>query len=175
MNDQDLLRDALEAEAEAQRALLAGDTATASARFLEAAEHYRRSWERAGKTAYGRLVGMLKATILGGGDVHEAAGYARRQVTDPASPTAWYVCGLAAAIRHDAGVMRNAASGMRPGGPAFGRAADVLAALAEMDVGAAHTAIQAIHADFAERDEHLTGVPIADTALMFERLAPPAP
>jgi hypothetical protein len=175
VNDQELLAEALAAEAEAQRALLTADDATASRRFLDAAEHYRRSWERASKTSYGRLVGMLKATILGGGDVHEAAGYARRQIADPSSPTAWYVCGLAAAIRHDAGVMRNAAAGMRPGGEAFGRAADVLAALAELDAAAAHRAIQAIHADFAGRDHHLTGVAIADTALMFERLAPPAP
>ena len=175
MNDQELLAAALAAEAEAQRALLAGDAATASARFVDAAEQYRRSWEKASKSSFGRLVGMLKATILGGGDVHEAAGYARRQIADPSSPTAWYVCGLAAAIRHDAGVMRNAATGMRPGGPAFQRAADVLAALAELDVAAAHEAIRAIHADFAARDHHLTGVVIADTALMFERLAPPAP
>jgi hypothetical protein len=175
MNDQDLLRDALEAEAEAQRALLGDDDGTASRRFLDAAERYRRSWEQAGETAYGRLVGMLKATILGGGDVQEAAAYARGQVADPSSPTAWYVCGLAAAIRHDASVMRTAAAGMRPGGPAFARAADVLAALAERDAAAAHAAIAAIHADFAGRDQHLTGVPIADTALMFERLAPPAP
>jgi hypothetical protein len=31
--------------------------------------------------------------------------------------------------------------------------------------------VRAIVADFEQRDEHLTGVPIADTALMLERLA----
>jgi hypothetical protein len=31
--------------------------------------------------------------------------------------------------------------------------------------------VAAIVADFEGRDEHLTGVPIADTALMLERLA----
>jgi hypothetical protein len=31
--------------------------------------------------------------------------------------------------------------------------------------------VDAIVADFEGRDEHLTGVPIADTALMLERLA----
>ena len=32
-------------------------------------------------------------------------------------------------------------------------------------------AVRAIVADFESRDEHLTGVPVADTALMLERLA----
>jgi hypothetical protein len=32
-------------------------------------------------------------------------------------------------------------------------------------------AVAAIVADFESRSEHLTGVPIADTALMLERLA----
>ena len=86
MNDKDLLRDALDLEATAHRALLDGDDGDAATAFLDAADCYRRSWESAAPAAYGRLVGMLKATILGGGDVHEAANYARRAIADPASP-----------------------------------------------------------------------------------------
>jgi hypothetical protein len=51
------------------------------------------------------------------------------------------------------------------------RAADAIAALAARDVAGYGDAIRAIVADFEGRDEHLTGVPIADTALMLERLA----
>ena len=39
------------------------------------------------------------------------------------------------------------------------------------DTAAYRAAVDAIVADFAARSEHLTGVPIADTALMLERLA----
>jgi hypothetical protein len=60
---------------------------------------------------------------------------------------------------------------MREGSPAFGRAADAIAALAGGDGEGYAAAVRAIVADFEGRDEHLTGVPIADTALMLERLA----
>ena len=60
---------------------------------------------------------------------------------------------------------------MREGSPAFGRAADAIEALADGDGERYAAAVRAIVADFEARDEHLTGVPIADTALMLERLA----
>ncbi len=62
---------------------------------------------------------------------------------------------------------------MRAGSPAFGRAADAVEALAARDREAYSGAVRAIVADFEGRDEHLTGVPVADTALMLERLAEP--
>ena len=62
---------------------------------------------------------------------------------------------------------------MRAGSPAFGRAADAIEALAGGDAEAYAAAVRAIVADFEAREEHLTGVPVADTALMLERLAEP--
>ena len=62
---------------------------------------------------------------------------------------------------------------MRGASPAFHRAADAIAALVAGDQGGFADAIATIVADFEGRDEHLTGVPIADTALMLERLAEP--
>ena len=62
---------------------------------------------------------------------------------------------------------------MREGSPAFGRAADAIAALAAGDADAYASAVRAIVSDFEGREEHLTGVPVADTALMLERLAEP--
>jgi hypothetical protein len=67
----------------------------------------------------------------------------------------------------------SAAEGMRAGSQAFGRAADAIEALAGGDAGAYEAAVRAIVADFEGRSEHLTGVPIADTALMLERFAEP--
>ena len=55
--------------------------------------------------------------------------------------------------------------------PALRRAADAIEALAAADRDAYTGAVHAIVADFETRESHLTGVPIADTALMFERLA----
>ncbi|MDX6628451.1 MAG: hypothetical protein QOH00_697, partial [Gaiellales bacterium] len=46
-----------------------------------------------------------------------------------------------------------------------------LAALARRDERAYAKALHAVIADFEARDLHLTGVPIADTALVLERLA----
>jgi uncharacterized protein len=60
---------------------------------------------------------------------------------------------------------------MLAGSEAFGRAAGAVAALARRDRQAYAGLVAAIVADFETRDEHLTGVPIADTALVLERLA----
>jgi hypothetical protein len=62
---------------------------------------------------------------------------------------------------------------MREGGDAFARAAEALDALAARDRARYGAAVAAIVADFEGRDAHLTGVPIADTALMLEALAAP--
>ncbi len=62
---------------------------------------------------------------------------------------------------------------MRAGDEAFGRTADALAALVHGDRDAYAAAVAAIVADFAAREDHLTGVAFADTAVMLERLAAP--
>jgi hypothetical protein len=167
----DLLLDALAAEADAHRSLLAGDEAAGRAGLAEAARRYRASWEVAPPASYGRLVGMLKAAVLAGEGADEAA-YVRAALADaPASPTASYALAVAALVAgDDAGAFR-AAEGMRAGDAAFRRAADAIAALAAEDVTAYEIAVRAIVLDFEGRAAHLTGVPIADTALMLERLA----
>ena len=67
----------------------------------------------------------------------------------------------------------SAVARMREGGEAFARTADAIVALARGDGEAYTTAVTAIVEDFAARESHLTGVPIADTAVMLERLARP--
>jgi hypothetical protein len=64
-----------------------------------------------------------------------------------------------------------AAEGMRTGGDAFERTADALAALARRDRERYGQAVRAIVADFEARERHLTGVAIADTALVLQALA----
>ena len=60
---------------------------------------------------------------------------------------------------------------MEPRGEAFERTATALRALADRDADGYAAALTAIEADFASRDDHLTGVAIADTAVMLEVIA----
>ncbi len=167
----DLLLEALDAEAGAQRALMAGDTESARPMFEAASRRYRASFECAPPASYGRLVGMLKAAVIAG-DASDAADYARTAVegAEP-TPTASYVRALVALIGGDDPLAEDAAAPMRAGDAAFGRAADVVEALARRDDGGYRDACAAIVADFEGRQDHLTGVPIADTAVMFEAFA----
>jgi hypothetical protein len=169
----DLLARAIAAEADAQRALLDGERDRAAAGFRAAADAYRASWEVAPPRSYGRLVGMLKAAVLSG-DAHADATYARRALGDAAdSPASAYALAIAALAGGDDGLAARAAEGMRGGSDAFDRTADAIAALSARDEEAYAAAIAAIVRSFETRDEHLTGVAIADTALMLDALAEP--
>jgi hypothetical protein len=169
---QRLLTEAIEREGEAQRHLIDGDLAGARANFREASELYRRSWEAAHARAFGRLVGMLKAAVLAGGGLTEAC-YARAALADadPGSATANYARAIAALIVGDDADATACAGGMDTGGEAFARTAEAIAALASHDEARYGDALEAIVRDFEQRSEHLTGVAIADTALMLESLA----
>ena len=168
---QEQLRGALAAESEAHRLLLAGRGDDAQPRLREAADLYRRSWEGAGGRSFGRLIGMLKAAILAGGG-SDTASYVRDALgTSGDSPASWYALALAALVEGDDPLAATAAERMRLGSEAFARTADAIAALAERDGARYGQALGAIVADFEQREEHLTGVAIADTALVLERLA----
>jgi hypothetical protein len=169
---QRLLTEAIEREGEAQRQLLDGHSDAASAEFAAASELYRESWEAAHVRAFGRLVGMLKAAVLAGGGLAEA-DYVRAALADADadSATANYARAIAAVIEGDDDAAQAWAGRLRDAPDAFGRTGEALAALAAHDVAAYATALEAIVRDFERRSDHLTGVAIADTALMLEVLA----
>ena len=167
----DLLRQAIALEARAQRALLAGEETAAAEALLESSRLYRESWELASPTSYGRLIGMLKAAVIAG-DAGSAAAYARTQLPDPVeTPPASYALAIVALVERDDATARAASARMRSGSPPFVRAAEAIDGLAERDHDRYAAALGAIIEDFEGREEHLTGVPIADTAIMLERLA----
>ena len=87
------------------------------------------------------------------------------------SPVASYVRAVAAVILEDDDAVPALAARMEPRGEAFERTAAALRALAARDAGAYAAALTAIEADFAARSDHLTGVAIADTAVMLELIA----
>lgn len=165
------LAKALVHESEAQRLLLAGEAEAAAVRFRKAADHYKRSWQLAAPTSYGRLIGMTKAAILAGGGEEEGR-YALKELeaVEELTPTAAYALSIASLA---AGLDPEAArylAVVERGGPQFERAARAIAAICNRDQPAFEGALKAIVADFEARSTHLTGVPIADTALMFQRL-----
>ena len=167
----ELMTEALALEADGQRKLLARDEDGARDDLRLASDRYRASWEAAPPGAFGRLVGMLKAAVLAG-DAQTAAAYVHAAVDDPPpSPTSGYALAIAGLVHGDDGLAARAAEAMRGDSGAFDRTADAILALAERDKLAYENALGAIVEDFAARDEHLTGVPIADTAAMLERLA----
>jgi hypothetical protein len=170
---QELLTEAVRRDGEGQAALLAGDREAARSAFSAAAELYRQSWEVAPASAYGRVVGMLKSAVLAGGDAVAEARYARDALAeaDPESVTAAYALALAALILGEDDEAVACAGRMRPGGDAFVRTAEAIEAEALRDPGRFADALAAIVRDFEARTEHLTGVAIADTALVLAALA----
>jgi hypothetical protein len=115
---------------------------------------------------------MLKSAVLAGTGESEAASYARAELAaaDPDSVTAAYALALAALILGDDAQARAGAETMHTGGEAFARTAEAIAALAVGDAERYESGLAAIVRDFEARTEHLTGVAIADTALVLATL-----
>jgi len=169
---QELMTAAVERDGAGQQALLSGDRSAARRAFAEAVELYRQSWEVAPPTAYGRLVGMLKSAVLAGGGVPEARYVlAALPDADPQSSTASYARALAALILGADDEAQVWALRMGTATDAFGRTGQAIAAIAAHDDGRYAGALVAIVRDFEQRAEHLTGVAIADTALVLSELA----
>ena len=137
-----------------------------------AAELYRQSWDAAPPRAYGRLVGMLKSSVLAGGGGEEA-DYARAALVDadPESATANYAQAIAALIAGDDEDAQAWAARMSTRPTPSRRTGEAISALAAHDGARYAGALEAIVRDFERRSEHLTGVEIADTALMLDALA----
>ena len=115
----------------------------------------------------------LKSAVLAG-DAAEVAAWVRERLADACdSPTSCYALAVAALAAGDDALAGRAAAGMREGDGAFQRTADAIEALARGDAEGYRGAVTAIVRDFERREARLTGVPIADTALMLEALAEP--
>jgi hypothetical protein len=170
----ELMIAAIETEGRAHAALLAGDQEAVRTAYAKAVEQYRASWALAPPKSYGRLVGLLKAAVLAG-QADPAAAEVRAALDGDedaeGSPVASYVLAVAALIAGDDDEVAIRAARMEPRGEAFERTASALRALAARDDVAYANALAAIAMDFAARTDHLTGVPIADTAVMLELLA----
>jgi hypothetical protein len=162
----DLLDAGVAADGRAFRALLDGRPDEAHEALREAAALYRASWEAAPPRSYGRLVAHLKSAVLAG-DGDAAAAWVEGELDGACdSPTSCYALAVAALVRGDDALAARAAAAMAEGGDAFARAGVALGALAAGDAAAYRDAVAAIVRDFEGRDAHLTGVPVADTAML---------
>jgi hypothetical protein len=158
---------ALAAEQEAHEALLAGRPAAAA--YRRARDAYLASHAETGPRSWGRLIGGLKMAILAGDDIETIARRAVAEADGADGPAAAYARALAqVALGEQPDV-----AGLLDQGDAFARTGRALAALAAGDRGEYAAALREIVADFASRDRHLSGVAVADTALVLERLAEP--
>ena len=159
------LNAALAAEANAYRSLLAdGDAGDA---LRAARDAYLASHAETGPASWGRLLGALKMAILAGDGAGTIARQAVAETAAADSPAAAYVRAVALVVLGE----EPDVAPMLAAGDAFARTGRALAALASSDGAAYASALAEIVADFEARDRHLSGVAVADTALVLERLA----
>ena len=161
------LNAALAAEADAYRALLAGEDARPPLEY--ARDAYLASHAETGPRSWGRLLGALKMAILAGDGAEAIARQAAAEAREADSPASAYVRALARVTLGQAPDV----DAMLAAGEPFARTGRALAALAAGDRSGYAAALSDIVADFEARDQHLSGVAIADTALVLERLAEP--
>lgn len=166
MSAGDHLAEALAAEHDALAALVAGEPAREQ--LLRARDAYLASHAETGPQSWGRLIGGLKMAILAGDGEHAFAREALAETEgtegSPAAAYARALASVATGAQPDVGEMLEA-------GGAFERTGRALAALASHDGAAYAAALAEILIDFEARDQHLSGVAVADTALVLEQLA----
>ncbi len=159
------LEDAVQHEATAYRALLAGNPAHAE--LIAARDAYLRSHAHVRAESWGRLLGALKMAILARDGVEPVARRAIVETAEAQTPAAAY---LAALARTSLGETPHTEVLGQAGGT-FGTAAAALDALASGDTAAYSAAVRVMLADFEARESFLTGVRFADTVAVLETLA----
>jgi hypothetical protein len=144
-----------------------------SAEWLRrAARRYRESWADAPPGSWGRPIGAMKALLLAGDDASDAAGWALAAGAAGAeSPIGRYAAALALLVVGRDGDAAALAAGLTAREDFPRDVAAALAALAAGDAGAYAAAVESVLASFEERTDFLEDVPVADTALVLERLA----
>jgi hypothetical protein len=156
---------ALAAEREGHERLLVGADATDA--YRRARDAYLVSHAETGSRSWGRLIGALKMAVLADDGVEAVARQAVDETSDAEmSPAAAYARALGQAVLGETPEVGQ----MLAAGDAFERTGRALAALGADDAAGFEAAVREIRADFAERQQHLAGVEIADTAVVLERL-----
>jgi hypothetical protein len=154
--------------------LMAGDPASPTW-LMRAAERWRASWDAGTpRDAWGRPVGALKASLLAGDDAaaHTLAHWTLEldSATAP-SPIGRYAATLALLVLERWPEARHVAESLRERDDFPHDVADALAFVAAHDPVDYAQAVDSIVDSFETRTEYLEDVPVADTALVLDRLA----
>jgi hypothetical protein len=153
-------------------AAMAGRPDEARIWLLRAVERYRESYADAPPGSWGRPVAVLKALLLAGEPVGDAARWTLAEgAAVAASPIGRYAAALAHAALGEWGDVRVLADGLRSGGGFPPDVADALAFLAAGDAVGYAGAVESVLASFEARDEYLEDVAVADTVLVLQALA----
>jgi hypothetical protein len=151
--------------------LMAGDREGSAEWLRRSAERYRESWDEGGATdAWGRLIGAMKALLIGREGASAAAHWALDAgAANAESPIGRYAGVLALLVLgrdEEAGALVATLADEFPRD-----VAEALAALASHDAEGYRAAVASIRRSFETRDDFLENVPVPDTALAFDALA----
>lgn len=154
--------------------LMLGDKDAAAKRLHDAADTYLASYADAPPGSWGRLIAMMKASILAE-DWPAAEEPARKTLDEGALESATPIGAYAAALAlltlgraEDARLPANTLRGRDDFPPAV---ADAVATLAAEDTAGYAIAVEDVLESFEQRDEYLEDVPVADTVLVLQALA----
>jgi hypothetical protein len=154
--------------------LMLGDGEAAAKRFQDAAGTYLASYADAPPGSWGRLIAMMKASILAE-DWAAAEEYASRTLEegalDSASPIGAYAAALALLTLGRDEDARRPAITLRDRDDFPPSVADAVATLAAEDPAGYTLAVEDVLESFEQRDEYLEDIPVADTVLVLQALA----
>jgi hypothetical protein len=174
LDERGLVRHGNSAYAAGLGLLMAGDP-EAGEWFARAADRWRESWEAAEPhDAWGRPIGALKASLLGGDEaaVEEVARWSLELGTATSeSPIGRYAAALALLALGRWAEARHIAESLRERDDFPHDVADALAFIAAHDLIGCVEAIESVVASFETREEYLEDAAVADTALVLHELA----
>ncbi len=173
LDERGLVRQGNAAYAAALGLLMAGDPA-AGEWFRRAAARWRESWDAGdGRDAWGRPIGVLKASLL----AHDEASAEQARWTldlgaaSAESPIGRYAAALALLVLGRWADARRLGGSLRDRADFPGDVADALAAIAAHDVVGYSEAVESVVTSFETRSEFLEDARVADTALVLATLA----
>lgn len=153
--------------------LMAGRDADAAGWLRRAARRYRESWDAgAPPDSWGRPIAAIKSLLLAGDDASEAAEWTLAAGAATAeSPIGRYAAALALLVLGRDVEARVLGSGLRDRADFPQAVADAVVTVAASDRAGYLLAIEDVLESFEQRTDFLEDVPVADTVLVFERLA----
>ncbi len=156
-------------------ALLMAHDGAAAEWLMHAADRWRASWDVGESVdSWGRPVGAIKASLLAGDDA-AAEKFARWTLelgaATAASPIGLYAATLALLVLERWADARHVVESLRSRDDFPSDVAAALAFVSAHDPVAYAEAVESVVESFETRSEYLEDVPVADTALVLDRLA----